>query len=165
MRENEELEELESLFGQARGAVAALVVQSHNGSKVAIAYEKKKSPSARSSEEKKKDNSENKEKKKKSSESKEKIDLEESEKKVDSEENQTKEDTEVSPKKRSSLDSTSSKKFKKIPFAEKLALRKAEMEKMKSFAKWENLKPLLETVKTQSYVIALIVLMVKSYYY
>ena len=162
IRETEELEELESLFGQARGAVAALVIQSQNGSKVALAYEKKESPSTGPSENKNKKELEDSKKKIKSEESERKIDLEKSEKNADPDNDEKKMDLEVSPKKRSSIVSTtSSRKFKKIPFAERLALRRAEMDKMKNLAKWENLKPLLETVKTQSYVIALIVLMVR----
>ncbi|KAE9546465.1 hypothetical protein FO519_010323, partial [Halicephalobus sp. NKZ332] len=152
VRENEDLEELESMFSQVGGNVAAVVVESHNGSKVTIGYEKKKPISEVSSQEMKKKNSEENLKKSDPDGISQK-DLEASPQKTDSE---------GSPKNKLSLGSTpsfSSKTFKKIPFGGKLALKKVEMDKMRSFTKWENLKPLLETVKTQSYVIALIVLM------
>uniref|UniRef100_A0AC34GTK7 Uncharacterized protein n=1 Tax=Panagrolaimus sp. ES5 TaxID=591445 RepID=A0AC34GTK7_9BILA len=75
-------------------------------------------------------------------------------------------DTPLTSKKTSvtSLPSNTSKKSAKISlqFAEKLAAMKLERERMKNLAKWENLKPILETIKSYSYVLALIVLMVNT---
>uniref|UniRef100_A0A914QYL8 Piezo TM1-24 domain-containing protein n=1 Tax=Panagrolaimus davidi TaxID=227884 RepID=A0A914QYL8_9BILA len=78
-------------------------------------------------------------------------------------------DTPLGSKKASvtSLPSNTSKKSAKISlqFAEKLAAMKLERERMKNLAKWENLKPILETIKSYSYVLALIVLMAWSLCY
>uniref|UniRef100_A0A914YNX1 Piezo domain-containing protein n=1 Tax=Panagrolaimus superbus TaxID=310955 RepID=A0A914YNX1_9BILA len=78
-------------------------------------------------------------------------------------------DTPLASKKTSvtSLPSNTSKKSPKISlqFAEKLAAMKLEKERMKNLAKWENLKPILETIKSYSYVLALIILMAWSLCY